>query len=201
MLPQVPILPPGLRCTWQPHRHGTPAEGVASAWLADALGCAPAAIALTRDVHGQPRLAAPLAGVGVSWSHSGEGLLVACGDGSDVGVDLERLRPRPRAQALAQRFFHPGEADWLLGLPEAMRGFAFVRLWCAKEAVLKAHGRGLAFGLHKLAFSGRDDRLVLTTCDPALGTPPQWHLREFAPQPGYHAALAWRSRALQAPPA
>ena len=29
----------------------------------------------------------------------------------------------------------------------------FFRLWCAKEAVLKAHGHGISFGLHKQRFA------------------------------------------------
>src|SRR3546814_6516543 len=63
------------------------------------------------------------------------------------GADLELLRPRPRALALAERFFVRSETGALLALPAEAREAAFVRLWCAKEAVLKAHGRGLAFGL------------------------------------------------------
>ncbi|MEO6264962.1 MAG: 4'-phosphopantetheinyl transferase superfamily protein [Luteimonas sp.] len=194
MLPTVPPPPREPGCAWHAHQHGTAAEPVARAWLAGELGGAPAALALTRDAHGRPRLGPPFAHFSVSWSHSGAGLLVALGEDVEVGVDLERLRPRPRANALAQRFFTAGEAEWLRRMPGATRELAFVRLWCAKEAVLKAHGRGLAFGLHKLAFAERDDALVLAACDPALGVPVAWSLREFAPQPGYRAALAWRPR-------
>jgi 4'-phosphopantetheinyl transferase len=64
-------------------------------------------------------------------------------------------------------------------------------LWCAKEAVLKAHGRGLAFGLHRLAFAERDGALALVRADSALGDAADWQLREFVPHPGYRAALAW----------
>src|SRR3546814_19079607 len=66
---------------------------------------------------------------------------------------LELLRPRPRALALAERFFVRSETGALLALPAEAREAAFVRLWCAKEAVLKAHGRGLAFGLDRLEFA------------------------------------------------
>src|SRR3546814_8376203 len=90
------------------------------------------------------------------------------------GADLELLRPRPRALALAERFFVRSETGALLALPAEAREAAFVRLWCAKEAVLKAHGRGLAFGLDRLEFALCGDDWALVACDPALGQPSDW---------------------------
>jgi 4'-phosphopantetheinyl transferase len=187
-----PGLPARLRCAWRDHAAGSPAEVQARAWLGPLLGCAPAAVPLRRDAHGRPRLSGAAAGCDAGWSHSGERLLLAFGRGVRLGVDVERERARPRALALARRFFAPAEADWLAALPEPDRARAFLRLWCAKEAVLKAHGRGLAFGLQRLRFAERAGALVLAECDPALGTPAHWQLREWSPQPGYRAALAWR---------
>jgi len=60
--------------------------------------------------------------------------------------------------------------------------------------VLKAHGRGLAFGLDKLAFADVDDALSLVACDRLLGVPDDWQLCEFSPTADYHAAIAWRTR-------
>ena len=74
----------------------------------------------------------------------------------------------------------------------AARERAFLRLWCAKEAVLKAHGHGLAFGLHRLEFATTGGRLHLHACDRALGRPEHWSLEEIEPAPGYLGALAWR---------
>jgi 4'-phosphopantetheinyl transferase len=180
------------RWQWLPWRPGAPAEDAARLWLAPQLDCAPQAIALVRDRHGRPRLQTP-ADADIGWSHSGEGLLLAFGRGATLGIDLERERPRPRALDLARRFFDFSEAQWLEAqADEATRAAAFVRLWCAKEAVLKAHGRGLAFGLHRLVFAERDGVLRLVDSDPALGSPAQWQLHEFVPHPGYRAALAWR---------
>ncbi len=180
-----------VRCAWGPHRHGTPAEALARPWLAAALAVPPASLALPRDPHGRPRLDVP--GFDASWSHSGERLLVALGAGVRVGADLELLRPRPRALALAERFFTPAETATLAALPPAALEAGFVRLWCAKEAVLKAHGRGLAFGLDRLEFAPEGDGWRLAACDPALGEPADWTLHAFAPMPGYLASLAWRA--------
>ncbi|HEY5613775.1 MAG TPA: 4'-phosphopantetheinyl transferase superfamily protein [Lysobacter sp.] len=183
-----------VRWHWQPHAAGDAAEPSAREWLAAQLGVAPGALALGRDVRGRPRLDAPHASHDCNWSHSGDGLLLALGKGVRVGADLERIRPRPRAQALAERFFTVQEARWLAisSETERDRDRAFVRLWCAKEAVLKAHGHGLSFGLDRLRFESLGDALQLVDCDPALGAPAAWSLREFEPAPGYLAALAWR---------
>lgn len=181
-----------------PHQAGLRGEPQVRGLLAHWLEQAPDALPLTRDAHGRPRLRAPFHDHDTSWSHSGERLLLALGRNVTLGVDLERLRPRPRALELADRFFAPAEARRLHALAPDLREAAFLRLWCAKEAVLKAHGRGLSFGLHRLEFAPEDDHagapLRLLACDPALGNAARWQLREWTPQPGYLAALAWHPR-------
>jgi len=184
-----------IRCAWGPYRHGDPAEARVRPQLARWLNVAPDALDLDRDAHGRPRLGPVHAGFDASWSHSGDGLLVALGAGVRIGADLEWLRPRPRALVLAERFFTANETAGLAALPAAAREAAFVRLWCAKEAVLKAHGRGLAFGLHRLEFAADGDDWRMTACDPELGDARDWSLHAFAPMPGYVARLAWRSPA------
>ncbi len=180
------------------HQAGLRGEPQVRDQLARWLGQPAAAVPLARDAHGRPRLLAPFQDRDAGWSHSGDQLLLALGHDVTLGVDLERLRPRPRALELADRFFAPGEARRLHALPPPLRESAFLRLWCAKEALLKAHGRGLSFGLHRLEFApeGGDAAapLRLLSCDPALGEAAHWQLREWIPHPGYLAALAWHPR-------
>jgi 4'-phosphopantetheinyl transferase len=191
----APPLPPGgldigpVRCGWMPHRHGTAAEPLVRAWLRRALEHAPLAEPFARSARGRPL--AGDGGLDLNWSHSGEGLLVAAGRGIRVGVDLEYLRPRPRALPLARRFFTGEEARLLEGMGDDAREAAFVRLWCAKEAVLKAHGEGLSFGLHRLRFAPAGDGWQLVDCDPALGAAAYWTVHAFAPAPDYLASVAW----------
>ncbi|WP_052101455.1 4'-phosphopantetheinyl transferase family protein [Novilysobacter arseniciresistens] len=185
--------PPPPRWTFLPLPRRARAEPLARAWLAAQLGHDAITLPLSRTGRGRPQLGPPLDDADCSWSHSGEGLLVALGHRLRVGVDLEWLRPRPRAGELARRFFDPREADWLAARPPSTRTDAFIRLWCAKEAVLKAHGRGLSFGLDRLHIVIDDDgEPRLAGCDPALGAPADWQLRQLRPAPGYLGALAWR---------
>lgn len=167
-------------------------EQQARDWLALRLRCSPERVPLRRSAHGRPQLLAPHAMDDTNWSHSGQGLLVAHARNAVVGIDLECERPRKQVLMLAQRYFHPDEATWLQTMTtEAGCQSAFIRLWCAKEAVLKAHGRGLAFGLDRLRFADADGLLQLIACDAALGDAKRWRLRELVPQTGYRAALAW----------
>ncbi len=182
-----------LRWTWVAHGHGQPSDPVARDWLAAQLAVAPTALNLGREPRGRPRLGPPQAAFDCSWSHSGDGLLIALGEGVQLGVDCERLRARPRALELARRFFTAVEHAWLATFADGSpRDRAFLRLWCAKEAVLKAHGHGLAFGLEKLRFADQAGGLALVECDPGLGAATDWSLHEFEPAPGYIATLAWR---------
>ncbi|WP_407067689.1 4'-phosphopantetheinyl transferase family protein [Marilutibacter alkalisoli] len=183
-----------VRWIWLPRQHGVAAEAQARGWLATQLELSADAVPLYRDDGRRPWLGAPLAARDINWSHSGEGLLVALGEtGLRVGADLEWRRPRPRAMALARRWFTATENAWLDSMAdEQAREQAFLRLWCAKEAVLKAHGRGIAFGLDRLSFSDGPHGLRLVECHPELGRPDAWSLAEIAPAPGYLGTLAWR---------
>jgi len=181
-----------VRIAWRDYRRGQSAESLLRPWLADTLGRPDSDLVLDRDARGRPQLQVPgQPHLDANWSHSGDALLVALGDGVAVGVDIEWMRPRPQAMALAQRFFTAGEATALATRAPDVAEAAFVQLWCAKEAVLKAHGHGLSFGLDRLEFAARDDGWALVACDPALGTPADWHLHAFAPLPGYLATVAW----------
>jgi 4'-phosphopantetheinyl transferase len=134
----------------------------------------------------------------VGWSHSGGRLLLAHVASGHVGVDLERLARRVDALRIARRQFASAEIALLQDLDEAARAIAFLHLWCAKEAVLKAHGHGIAFGLARAAFDVTEDTLRMTHCDPALGDVADWRLHAFSPEPGYLAVLAFSDGILPA---
>jgi len=183
-----------VRWAWRPHAPREPAEPLARQWLAGELAADIGTLPLARDARGRPRLGDPFADWDCNWSHSGDGLLIALGLGVRIGIDLERVRPRARALDLAQRFFTAPELAWLHAAPSAaVRDHGFLRLWCAKEAVLKAHGHGISFGLHRLRFAESPDGLRLVECDAQLGRAQDWSLRELRPAPEYLGALAWRA--------
>ncbi|HST27945.1 MAG TPA: 4'-phosphopantetheinyl transferase superfamily protein [Rudaea sp.] len=142
-----------------------------------------ASVRIERGEHGKPRVAA--AQLEFNLSHAGGALLLGVSRRIVLGVDLESTRRKTRpAVELARRFFAPAEARALEALPESLRQAAFLRLWCAKEAALKAHGRGIGFGLERIEFALDAAGGVA----PAAGNP--WRTVALAPSPEHVGALA-----------
>lgn len=82
-----------------------------------------------------------------SLSHSGGWIAVGVGD-RPLGLDIEARMPHVDPLALASRFFHFEDAKQLALFSEVKPEFR--RQWVAKEASLKAAGRGIADGLSQL---------------------------------------------------
>jgi len=161
--------------------------------LAAYVGVDPAALDLDRGEHGKPFLRRPDAPE-FNVSHSRGVLLTGISPHQPLGVDVEvvwRVRP---VLDLAGRFFTAGEAEALARLDEARRQSAFLRLWTCKEAVLKALGAGIGFGLDRLEFT-LDEQGVpgrLNVIDATAGAVDEWHIVRLEPAPDCYGALAWR---------
>ena len=155
----------------------------------------PDAPSVERGEHGKPRYPAPLDHLGFNWSHSGDKALFAIGRGSsgfELGVDIERVRPRPRALELAARFFAPDETSMLEALSVTALLHGFLRLWTAKEAVLKANGGGLSYGLHRVAFELDDGAVTPVAFDGEIGPASAWQVEPLDMGAACVAAVAWR---------
>ena len=69
---------------------------------------------------------------------------------------------------------------------------ALLRHWAAKEAVVKAIGRGIAYGLHNIELAPADgDELVLARLEGPAGPHVRWRLAGVALGDGAYGALAW----------
>jgi 4'-phosphopantetheinyl transferase len=107
--------------------------------LARELGSSPEAVAFTVGPHGKPRLDGGDPTVRFNLSHSADLALIAIARRAEVGVDLERIRPRRDLGGVAKRVFTEAEREAV-----AVGGDgAFYRHWVAKEAFVKATGRGI----------------------------------------------------------
>ncbi len=118
------------------------------------LRLAPADIEIVRDRHGRPEVtgawvSALGAAPNVSISHScGTAVAVASlASSSLVGLDIESMT---RSGEFAKVAFTTSEQQLLASFEPSSRVEWALRLWCAKESVGKALGRGLSGGPHGL---------------------------------------------------
>jgi 4'-phosphopantetheinyl transferase len=129
-------------------------------------------------------------------SHGGECIALAFSRDHELGVDVENTSQdrRHAPLELARRYFAAGESQALASLEADAQNAAFMHLWTCKEAVLKAIGHGLSFGLDRLQFTldsnGRPDSLQAIAEE--AGVPEQWQIHRFEPADGHAGSLAWR---------
>ena len=161
------------------------------------LGSAPKSLAFTTGPSGKPALARGDEGLSFNLAHAGDLALCAVADGSQVGVDIEALRPISNAGAIASRFFAPSEAAALERLPPDRRAHAFLRAWTRKEALVKAEGASAARELAAIELEidpAAAPRLLAWRGRDRAGLP--WALRDLELPPAYLGALALRGSIL-----
>jgi len=158
------------------------------------LGCEPARLRIVTGVRGQPKLAGH--SLQFSLSRSGSAALLAVSP-DPVGADLEFVRPRAGLADLVAARFATAEAACVAAGCGGSQTRSFYRHWVAKEAYLKATGRGLAALRDTALFCGSTPVIrFLGAAEPA------WKICETEPAPGYLAAIvaaqpvtAWRQMA------
>lgn len=116
-------------------------------------------LAIGRRPSGRPRLMPPLAELGVSLARRGNFTAAALEARSAVGVDLERDDADLDGVRLARDHFAVREAEQIAVEPSDRGRELFLRLWCAKEAILKISGRGVVDGMASPDLSGVVDLL------------------------------------------
>ena len=165
-------------------------RGLLRVLLAGHLGTDPSALAFCYGPHGKPALEGPPHRLSFNLSHSAHMVVCAVSRSGELGIDVERLRPAVKYEAIARRFFSPHETAALLALPPASRPRAFFACWTRKEAYIKAKGGGLTIPLSSfdVSLAPGEPVALLRAADPDETR--RWVLHELDPSPGFVAALA-----------
>jgi 4'-phosphopantetheinyl transferase len=138
----------------QAREHFLAARGILRALLGMYLEIDPAKVELRYGPQGKPSLSSMHnSKICFSVSHSqGMGLLVFA-RGSEVGVDIEEIKPNFRGMEIASHFFSGEEIAGLGKLPPSAVNEAFFACWTRKEAFVKARGQGLGIPLKSFTVS------------------------------------------------
>jgi 4'-phosphopantetheinyl transferase len=148
---------------------------------------------IERTDRGKP-FAPDLPGLDFNMSHARDRVAIAFARAQPLGVDIEHIDRRVAVDELARRFFACAEAEALAALSAERRVSAFLRLWTRKEALLKAIGAGLAFGLDRVAFELDVDGepSALAALADEAGRVDEWQFAHVDPAADTFGALAWR---------
>jgi acyl transferase domain-containing protein/phosphopantetheinyl transferase len=121
----------------------------------------PADVEIMPDAYGRPRVEGAWTkrlhiqpAISIAHSQGVAVALAALDHGQLVGIDLENLtRRREGFETIA---FGPEERALLAAMKQELRDEWALRMWCAKEAVGKALGRGLSAGLQAFHITGTE---------------------------------------------
>jgi len=143
----------------------------------------PRALVIVEEEHGKPVLLDRE--IEFNASHSGDLVALAFANGTPVGIDVERRRKLHDCLALSRRYFSAEEDDIVRSAADA--DDAFFVIWTAKEAVVKASGKGIgAIDLQTFTVPFRERRLR-----PVTGG---WSVAAVDPPlDGYYGAVAARA--------
>jgi len=154
------------------------------------LGTTPRDLSFRYSEYGKPILDGPF-DLHFNVSHTDGLALIAFVRTHQIGIDVEKISPKPDARKLAERFFSVRERHSLEKLSGDELQAAFFRCWTRKEAYVKARGEGLSLPLHQFDVSlAADDSQALLATRPDASEAGRWTLRDLSTRPGYAAALA-----------
>jgi 4'-phosphopantetheinyl transferase len=119
------------------------AHGLLRQILSRHASTAPADWRFDIAAHGKPILAPGQAELAFNLTHTDGLVAVAVSSSPAIGIDAESLDRRSINPDIGRDKFSASEIVWLNGHSASDRNAAFLRLWTAKEAFLKATGKGL----------------------------------------------------------
>lgn len=129
-------------------------------------------------------------------SHSGSDGLVAVSMNSQMGVDIEHWRSLDNLDGMVERNFSATEKEIWLRVPKEQQTPVFFHHWTAKEAFIKATGRGLGMGLARCSFDIAGDTRLLA-CPAEYGRPEDWQSHQLAIGEKKSATLVIKAKASQ----
>jgi 4'-phosphopantetheinyl transferase len=110
--------------------------------------------------------------------------LFALAGGSEVGVDIEQVKPDFKGMQIASHFFSEAEIAGLAKLSPEPMITAFFECWTGKEAYVKARGEGLSLPLRNFSIGFVNGKQVLTD-----ETGRRWSCYSLEPAAGFAGAV------------
>jgi 4'-phosphopantetheinyl transferase len=156
--------------------------------LAQTLNESPDKINITTTKYGKPYLV-DYPHVVFNLAHSDNRVMIAISEGCQLGVDIERCKPRTTLPLLANKCFADIELCYWNKLPEVQKIREFYRFWTRKEAFVKATGRGIGLGLRHCVINPENPSKLLDIPS-ECGRASHWTIQDIQLGKSFCAAVA-----------
>lgn len=157
--------------------------------LASYLGIPAREVRFSVGRRGKPYLASAR-DLSFNYSSSADWGLLAVGDGRELGVDIEQIRPLNDLDLIARHAFAAGEQKALRALPDDQRVTGFFNCWTRKEAFVKALADGLYGALDRFEVSlAPGEPACLLGVAPDIAASDHWRMVALPTPPRYAGAL------------
>ena len=169
------------------------ARGILRQLLAGYLQSSPGEINFTYNPQGKPQLASSFKNIDLQFniSHSEDLALYSFNYEQQIGIDLEYLRENVDYENIAKRFFCETEFQLITSCISEQRQQRFYQLWTAKEAYLKAIGKGLGGGLETSEIKlNQEENICFHSIENKEETASNWSLYNFIPESNFVATIA-----------
>lgn len=172
----------------------TLARGILRVLLGHYINVAPQSITFSYHTHGKPYLK-DFPEIQFNISHSNEMVILALNYDALLGIDIECLERKVDVDGVAKGFFNDKEYSRLLNLHGIAKKRLFFYQWTAKEAFVKATGRGLSFDLKdiEIVLNTKEEPKIATLHDPSENAA-NWTLYAISFIPRYVAVLATKAQ-------
>ena len=107
------------------------------------LGQPAPSINFTETLNKKPCIEISFGNLFFNLSHSGRKILIAFSNESEVGVDIEQIRPDFKIEEFMERNYSSNEINSIINLDREAQLNLFFKYWSRKEAWLKATGIGI----------------------------------------------------------
>jgi 4'-phosphopantetheinyl transferase len=124
------------------------------------LCTSPLSLRFEYDTCGKPKLGEPHGAIEFNVSHSREIALIALARNIPVGIDVEAVRDDFIVGDVARVALSTRELERFQAMPPGKQRLEIFRIWTAKEAYLKASGKGLSVAPNSLEADALPVRLL-----------------------------------------
>lgn len=143
------------------------ARGKLRSILSNYLNIKPCSIMFSYGEFGKPELVKEqnFSNIHFNVSHSGDYILIGISESGAIGVDVEKVSEDIDLPSISERFFSADEAAYLNKLSGDKSLKSFFKVWTQKEALIKANGMGLSFGLDSWSTKPEEDIYIISIDD------------------------------------